>query len=149
MSAKELFSNKSAVIASIAVALSPLIVFYSLIASMLLSLFLLIRKRANENTVKLIFLYIPAVTFIYIISGFHKNMPHYYLIAYPYIILVFSGFISMVFDRISSRWVKAFILFIIFIHMLLLSIKKTDDLMNIKTGTAYGGDIEGYTEIIK
>jgi len=123
-------------------------ILYALIANILITMLLIIIRKTNENTKKLIFLYIPAITFIYIISGFSKNMPHYYFIAYPFLILGFSYLSKNMLDYIPQRALKILILIMIFIPMLLISIKKTNELMNIRAGTAYGGEISKYTEII-
>lgn len=124
-------------------------ILYSFVLSSLISIFLFMRNQRNKDLLKLIPLYIPTIIFIYIISGFSKNMPHYYFIAYPFMILIFSQFVDKVLEYIKPRKLKIVLLLSIFIPMFLTSLKYSNQINSIKTGTAYGGEIIEYTEIIE
>ena len=117
------------------------------------------KEFQNSTYVKLLFLYIPTLVFIYYISGFYKNEGHYYLIIYPFVILAFSYFCSRIYlilnesktleNILTRKIVTLVIMLILFSPLLLTSIIKINKLMDKKTGKAYGGEIEKYNQMIK
>jgi len=108
---------------------------------------------------KMMFLYIPALVFIYYISGFAKNRAHYYLIAYPFIILIFSYFCSRIYTAVSeSRSLKSnlsrkliilMIMFVLFFPLVFFSVEDVMKMVTRKTGPAVGGEIEEYIQEIR
>lgn len=106
---------------------------------------------------KLLPLYIPVAIFIYIISGFVKNMPHYYLIAYPLVILGFSYYLSAFtgyIRRSSSYSKKTATIFVTAIYLIVFGIVfyasslSVQKLIAKKSGPAVAGMIEGYSQDI-
>jgi len=81
------------------------------------------------------------------------------LIAYPFIILIFSYFCSRIYMAVSeSRSLKSnlsrkiiilMIMFVLFFPLVFFSVEDVTKMVNRKTGPAVGGEIEEYIQEIR
>jgi len=90
-------------------------------------IFRLIKKAKSQDNLKLWFLYIPSLFFIYYISGFEKTRSHYYMLIYPFVAVCFGYFLDYFVEILRTKWHDncLFLVIIIFSVPLLLSIRRS------------------------
>jgi hypothetical protein len=79
------------------------VIFIGFFFVLALLVYRLIKKYYNPVDVALWFLVIPALLLIYYISGFETSRSHYFMIAYPYVAVVFGYFLYFVASKLD-RW---------------------------------------------
>ncbi len=78
------------------------------------------KKIKSKEAVNLVFLYVPALSFLFYVSGFSKNRSHYYMMAYPLVALIVGWVISAISSHISKK-ALFFVLLAIFIQPFVIS----------------------------
>lgn len=76
------------------------------LASFGYSLYLLLKKKLEKQELaSLLVVFIPSLFYLFYISGFEKNRSHYYIIAYPLVVLAIGWFLARMegFVKESSR----------------------------------------------
>jgi hypothetical protein len=89
-----------------------------LIAGLLIS-----RKICRNTLVRLLFLYIPALTFLFYVSGFSKRQSHYYMMAYPAVAAV-VGWVAYKINKVLGSRIAALTLVLLFSFPLYSSIRR-------------------------
>ncbi len=80
------------------------------------------RKDIGKVTYKLSFLVIPAIFFLWYISGFLYDRAHYYMIAYPYMILLFGYFVVSITEGLQKSWQKYSFIILLLLPLILFSL---------------------------
>ncbi|MBD3366155.1 phospholipid carrier-dependent glycosyltransferase [candidate division WWE3 bacterium] len=87
------------------------------------AVYILFRQKEDiALKTKLLALFVPAFTFLVYISGFEKNRSHYYMIAYPFVILGISWFL-LTLEKFSKSKEYVMLLFVVFAFPVVLSVK--------------------------
>lgn len=87
--------------------------------------FQVIRKKVDEKDYKLGLLLIPALFYIWYISGFEKSRSHYYMIIYPFIAVCFGYFVFHINEKVKNRWVGIVVAGLVFILPVFFSAKNS------------------------
>ena len=82
------------------------------------------KKSSPCEILALLVVFIPALTYLFYISGFEKNRSHYYMISYPFVALSIGWFASQLKEKFSHKPINLFI-FLVFFITLIFSIKNT------------------------
>ncbi|MFH1295427.1 MAG: hypothetical protein ABIH84_02510, partial [bacterium] len=110
-----------------------------------LLIYQLIKKRPTNHVVSL-----AALTFLglaFYVSGLEKNRSHYYMISYPYFLLVAGWVLSRIISRLNKIAFKALLVAAIFLPSIVLSIQNIVDLQTKTSSSVYGGDVEESVKI--
>ncbi len=86
------------------------------------AVYLIVRGKIKpkEQILNLIIVFVPALAFLFYISGFSKNRSHYYIIAYPFVVLGIGWFWEKLQKQFSKK-IGIFLFLIIFSVPLFLS----------------------------
>lgn len=89
---------------------------YTVIAGLFLCvLIILVRfllKRATKYDFYALFFALPALVYIYYISGFEKQRSQYYMIAYPFMAIVFAYLVVIIFNYLNGKYRLLGVLFL-------------------------------------
>ncbi|MDO8261007.1 MAG: glycosyltransferase family 39 protein [Candidatus Magasanikbacteria bacterium] len=88
----------------------------------------LISKKFQQDELKIWFLLIPTIGFLYYISGFIRNPSHYYMITYPFVALISGYFIYRILEGL--KYFKKIVLLVFFLVPLYFSVQNIIDLTN-------------------
>lgn len=77
--------------------------------------------KSKEKILGLIVIFIPAFIFLFYISGFSKNRSHYYMVAYPFIVLGIGWFWNELEQTFSKKLGLAFFLIIFSVPLFISS----------------------------
>lgn len=100
---------------------------YTFMSLFAMSILLLIFKSQRRHLSRLLFLVIPAIVYLFYISGFEKNRSHYYLISYPFIAILAAFAFSEIADFFKKKNALFSILFTIIIFSIPLFLIFKDD----------------------
>lgn len=97
-----------------------------------------------------IFPLLCALTFLsltFYISGLEKNRSHYYLITYPYLLLVSGWVLAVLANKVKKVPFRVAVITLALLPSVVLSISNVVDLVNKTSSTVYGGDIKENVKI--
>ena len=84
-----------------------------------------IKKREKDDDFSLGYVLIPAMFYIWYISGFDKNRSHYFMISYPFVAVSFGYFVQLILDRVNKEKFNRLIVAALFCVPLVSSINNT------------------------
>ncbi len=91
-------------------------------------------KKAHSENATLVYLVLCTLFFLFYISGFSRSRSHYYMIAYPYLAVVFAYLVSLLLSKVQKHKIFGALLFlVIFAPLVLLSTKQTFEFTNSDT----------------
>jgi len=100
----------------------------------------ILKKKRADKMILLATVTFLALTFY--VSGLERNPSHYYMIVYPYFFLTAGWALSMLLNKAKTTRYKALIALLALAPSLILSIVNITDLINKKSDTVYGGDVQ-------
>jgi 4-amino-4-deoxy-L-arabinose transferase-like glycosyltransferase len=98
----------------------------------------LIKHQPVANILALASVTFIAVTFY--VAGLEKDRSHYYMISYPYLLMVSGWALARLSDRLSRRVYKVALISAVLLPSLLLTGLNIQDLTTKSSTTIYGGD---------
>ncbi len=102
------------------------------IAFVYASYLILTKKLSSYVALTLSLVFIPALFYLFYISGFEKDRSHYYMISYPFVALGIGWLTFLLEEKVSTK-IKSLLVPVLFIVPLVLSSKNT--LMFVRTDT--------------
>ncbi|MFA6982167.1 MAG: glycosyltransferase family 39 protein [Patescibacteria group bacterium] len=87
--------------------------------------YVLTRMRREVEGKKVMYVYVLSVFFFLYVSGFEKTRSHYFMVAYPVFALAVGYIIDLILTKVSSKRLRAIILFLVFLSPLAASLDRS------------------------